>query len=483
VRITPASDEKGDRMSSTQENAEVASEELEALAANLGGALIRPGEAEYESACEIWNGMIDRRPALIVRPANAEDVAASVTFARGHDLPLAVRGGGHGVAGHALCDGGLMIDLRAMNGVEVDPDRRTARVAGGCTLGDADRETQRFGLATPLGVVTATGVAGLTLSGGMGWLRRKHGLSCDNLISAQVVTADGSILTASETENDDLFWAIRGGGGNFGVVTEFDYQLHPVGPEVAFCFVIYPEQNAREVLLGCDRYLAEAPEDVAPIGVLGHVPEADEIPADAHGEPMVALLALHPGDPSEGERVLRPLREIAEPIADLGGTMPYTEAQSALDEDYPDGWRYYWKSVNVPELSDELIERLVAHNAVAPSAHSTVDVWYQGGAMARVGEQETAFGNRSARYLVNPEANWEESGEDDANVAWVRDAVADLRSFSEGGIYLNFPGFLEEGEQLVREGYGANYERLAEIKARYDPENLFRLNANVEPAG
>jgi FAD/FMN-containing dehydrogenase len=470
-------------MSTIDENRTVASENVDAFAAKLSGELIRPGDAGYDSAREIWNGMIVRRPALIARCASADDVAASVRFARDNDLVLAVRGGGHNVAGHALCDGGLVIDLKAMNHVEVDPEGRTVRAEGGCTLGDVDRETQRFGLAAPLGVVTATGIAGLTLSGGMGWLRRKHGLSCDNLVSAQVVVADGSIITASETENDDLFWAIRGGGGNFGVVTSFEYRLHPAGPEVSFCFVIYPASDARQVLLGCERYLGEAPEDIAPVAVLGHVPEVDEIPADAHGKPMAALLALHPGDPGEGERVLRPLREIAQPIADLSGTMPYTDAQAALDEDYPDGWRYYWKSVNVPELSDELIERLVAHNATAPSAHSTVDVWYQGGAMARVGERETAFGNRRAPYLVNPEANWEEAADDDANVAWVRDAVADLRSFSDGGVYLNFPGFLEEGEQLVREGYGENYERLARIKANYDPTNLFRLNANVEPEG
>jgi FAD/FMN-containing dehydrogenase len=470
-------------MSTIDETGTVASENVDALAACLSGGLIRPGDAGYDSARQIWNGMIDRRPALIARCASADDVAASVRFARDNDLALAVRGGGHSVAGHALCDSGLVIDLGAMNRVEVDREGRTVRAEGGCTLGDVDRETQPFGLAVPLGVVTETGIAGLTLSGGMGWLRRKHGLSCDNLVSARVATADGSIVTASEAENDDLFWAIRGGGGNFGVVTSFEYRLHPVGPDVSFCSVIYPASDAREVLLGCERYLADAPEDVAPVAVLGHVPEADEIPAGAHGEPMAALLALHPGDPEEGERVLRPLREIAEPIADLSGTMPYTEAQAVLDEDYPNGWRYYWKSVNVPELSDELIERLVARNAAAPSAHSTVDLWYQGGAMARVGERETAFGNRRARYLVNPEANWEEAADDDVNVAWVREAVADLRSFSDGGIYLNFPGFLEEGEQLVREGYGENYERLARIKTRHDPTNLFRLNANVEPEG
>ncbi len=454
---------------------------VDGLATRLRGSLFRPGDQGYEPARELWNGMIDRRPALVARCAGAEDAVAAVDFARDHELLLAVRGGGHGVAGHALTDGGLVVDLSEMKEVDVDPERRTARAQGGCTLGDLDRETQRHGLATPLGVVTATGIAGLTLSGGMGWLRRKHGLSCDNLVSAQVVTADGSLLTASESENEDLFWAIRGGGGNFGVVTSFEYRLHPVGPEVFVCFVLYPAERAGEVLRFCERYLSEAPEDVAPLAFLGHVPEAEDFPPETQGEPYVALLCPHPGDPAEGERVLRPLREIADPIGDLSDRMPYTEAQGLLDEDYPDGWRYYWKSVNVPALSDELIARLIEHNAAAPSPHSTIDVWYQGGAMARVSEDETAFANRSTPYLLGLEGNWEEDSGSDENVAWVRDTFADLRSFSEGGIYLNFPGFLEEGEQLLHEGYGRNYGRLVEIKTKYDPKNLFRLNANIEP--
>jgi FAD/FMN-containing dehydrogenase len=462
---------------------ELPSAAVEELAAALQGELGRAGDPGYEPALEIWNGMIDRRPALVARCAAAEDVVAAVSFARDHDLLLAVRGGGHGVAGHALCDGGLVIDLSQMRSVEVDPERRTARAQGGCTLGDVDRETQRHGLATPLGVVTATGIAGLTLSGGIGHLRRRHGLSCDNLVSAQVVTADGRLLTASDRENADLFWAIRGGGGNFGVVTSFEYRLHPVGPEVFVCFVFYRARDGREALRSCERHLAEEQEDVAPLAFFGRVPEADDFPAESHGEPYLAILVLHPGDPAEGERALAPLREIADPIADLSGTMAYTAAQALLDEDYPDGWRYYWKSLNVPELSDEVIERLAAHAAAAPSPHSTVDVWYQGGAMAAVGEEETAFANRRQPYLLGIEANWEAQEESDDNVRWVREVFADMTSYSTGGVYLNFPGFLEEGEQLIRDGYGSNLERLVEVKTRYDPRNRFRLNANVEPRG
>ena len=456
---------------------------IDGLASAMRGELIRPDDQAYESARGLWNGMIDRRPALIARCADAQDVVTAVEFARDNELLLAVRGGGHGVAGHALCDGGLVIDLSLMRRVEVDPERMTAHAEGGCTLGDVDRQTQRHGLATPLGVVTETGIAGLTLSGGMGWLRRKHGLSCDSLVSARVLTADGRLLTAGEGENEDLFWALRGGGGNFGVVTDLEYRLHPVGPEVLFCFVVYPAECATEVLRACDEFLSEAPEAVGPLGVFGRVPEVEELPPESHGQPFVALLALHPGDPAEGVRILSPLREIADPIGDLSAPMPYTEAQAVLDEDYPDGRRYYWNSVNVPALSDEVIERLMERAAAAPSPDSTIDVWYQGGAMARVGEAETAFANRSEPYLLGIEGNWDEEAESDENVAWVRDTVAEMRSFSGGGTYLNFPGFLEEGEQLLREGYGSNYGRLVELKTKYDPANLFRLNANIQPGG
>jgi FAD/FMN-containing dehydrogenase len=457
---------------------------VDLLASSLRGRLVAPGDSSYEAACEIWNGMIERRPALIARCASPEDVVAAVELARDHQLLTAVRGGGHGVAGQALCDGGLVIDLSEMRAVEVDPDGRTALAQGGCTLGDLDAATQRHALAAPLGVVTRTGIAGLTLSGGMGWLRRKHGLSCDNLISAQVVTADGVEITARVGEHEDLLWALRGGGGNFGVVTSLEYRLHPVGPDVFVCFTLYPAERAREVLRSCEAFLEEAPEEIAPLGVLGRVPEADEFPAAAHGEPFVALLAVCAGtDPVEGERLLRPLRELGEPIADLSATMPYAQAQGILDEDYPDGWRYYWKSVNLPELGDEAIDRLVALAAEAPSPHSTIDIWYQGGAMARVGEEETAFANRRAPYLVGIEANWEAEPGSGDNVEWVRGVFAEMRGFSAGGVYLNFPGFLEEGEELLQEGYGANYERLRDVKTKYDPANLFRLNANIEPSG
>jgi FAD/FMN-containing dehydrogenase len=457
---------------------------VEQFASRLRGELLRLGDAEYEEARQLWNGVIDRRPALIARCASVEDVACAVNFARENDLLLAVRGGGHNVAGTASADGGLVVDLSAMKEIEVDPERRTVRAGAGVTIGELDEETQKHGLATPMGVVSETGIAGLTLGGGMGWLRRKHGLSADNLISVQVVTADGRIVTASEEENEDLFWGIRGGGGNFGVVTSFDYRLHPVGPEVMFCFVLYPGARAKEVLRFGEEYTADSPDEVSPLGVLGRVPRVEDFPEEWHGEQYVALLAMYAGSVEEGEEALRPLRGLGGQIADLSGPMPYTEAQKILDEDYPDGWRYYWKSVNVNGLDDGVIEALMERAQAAPSDHSTIDVWFQGGAMARIGANESAFGDRSAPILLGIEANWEEDPQEDgANIEWARGCYADMRRFSGGGVYLNFPGFLEEGQGLMRDAYGENYEILVALKNQYDPANLFRLNQNIKPRG
>jgi FAD/FMN-containing dehydrogenase len=454
---------------------------LERFASGLRGELLRPDGTAYEEVRKVWNGLIDKHPALIARCAGVGDVIDSVNFARENDLLVAVRGGGHNVAGNAVCDGGLVIDLSPMKGIRVDPQRRTVRAEGGATLGDLDRETQVFGLATPMGVVSETGIAGLTLGGGIGWLRRKYGLSSDNLVSVDLVSADGRFLTASETENADLFWGIRGGGGNFGVVTSFEYRVHSVGPEVMFCFVLYPGERAKEVLNLCQQYVAEAPDEVSPLVMVGRVPPVEMFPERWHGEPMIAVAAMYAAEAEEGERVLSPLRELGGEIADLSARMPYTVAQSFFDEDYPDGWRYYWKSQNISGLNDEVIEHLVTHAQAAPSDHSTVDVWYQGGAMSRMEATESAFGDRSAPVWIGVEANWEDTQDDEANIAWVRECVADMRRFSGGGAYLNFAGFLEEGDQLIREAFGENHKRLVDLKNKYDPTNLFRLNQNIKP--
>ena len=452
------------------------------LRTRLEGSVLEARDDGYEEARRIWNGTVDKRPAVIARCSGVTDVVGAVTFAREQRLELAVRGGGHGVAGYAISDGGLVVDLSGMKAIHVDSESRTVRAEAGCTLADVDRATQAHGLATPLGVVSQTGIAGLTLGGGLGWMRRKHGLSVDNLVSVDVVTADGRVLTASEAENSDLFWGLRGGGGNFGVVTSFEYRLHRVGPEVMVLFVLYPASLAREVLRFQDEVMATAPDEIGGLAFLGRVPHAEAFPSETHGSPYVALAGLYIGDRDEGAQVFAPWRALGEPLADLSGTMPYVEAQSLLDEDYPDGWRYYWKALDLETMDDEVIDRLVDAAAAAPSHHSTIDVWYHGGAMGRVAADATAFGHR-ALYGITYEANWESETDDADNIAWARRGIAELEGFSRGGGYLNFPGLLEGGDAQVRASYGANYERLVALKDAYDPENLFRLNGNIPPSG
>jgi FAD/FMN-containing dehydrogenase len=454
---------------------------VRAFGARLRGELLQAGDEGYEEARKVWNGMIDRRPALIACASSVADVINSVNFARENDLLVAVRGGGHNVAGTGTVDGGLLIDLSRMKGIKIDPERRTAHVEPGVTIGELDKKTQAFSLAVPLGVVSETGIAGLTLGGGLGWLRRKHGLSSDNLLSVDLVTPDGKFVSASEEVNQDLLWGIKGGGGNFGIVTCFEYGLHAVGPEVMFAFVFYPGEQAREILRSVNEYMAQAPDEVSPLAFLGRVPHDETFPEERQGEPFIAVAAMFAGEVEEGEKVLRPLRELAVPIVDFSATMPYVEAQKVLDEDYPAGGRYYWKSQNVNDLGDETIAYLIEHAEAAPSDHSTIDIWYQGGAMARVGASESAFGDRSAPILLGIEANWDEPRDDEANVEWARGVVASMRRFSSGGAYLNFPGFMEEGQRLMRDSYGENYGRLVELKDEYDPDNLFRLNQNIRP--
>jgi FAD/FMN-containing dehydrogenase len=436
------------------------------------GELFAPGDPGYDEARAVWNG-IDRRPAVVARALDTADVAAAVGLAREEGLKVTARGGGHGVAGNALTDGGLVVDLSLMKAVEVDANARTARAQGGATLGELDTATQEHHLAAPLGVVSKTGIAGLTLSGGIGWLRRKHGLAADNLVSLEVVTADGEVRTASADENPELFWALRGGGGSFGVVTRLEYRLHPLGPEVFVAFVLYPGERTAEVLRAVDGYTAGAPDEVAPVAFMGLVPHAEPFPEDAYGDPYVAVAAVYAGEAAAGEPVLARLRELGDPIADLSGVLPYVQAQSLLDEDYPDGWHYYWKSANLDALSDGAIEVLAEKAFAAPSHHSTIDVWFHGGALDRVDPDSTAFGARPA-YLIGVEANWEPGDSDDDNIAWAREAIAALDPFASGGGYLNFPGLFEEGEEQLRASYGErNHARLVELKRELDPDNLF----------
>ncbi|MFC7202144.1 FAD-binding oxidoreductase [Haloferax namakaokahaiae] len=444
------------------------------------GDVILPSDHRYDEARTIWNGMIDKSPAIIARCAGTADVVDAITFAHNHDLRVAVRGGGHNVSGSAICDDGFVIDLSEMNAVFVDADEKRARAQGGATIGDVDRETQLFGLATALGVVSATGIAGLTLNGGVGHLRRKYGLSMDNLAAAEVVTADGTVRTASPTEHPDLFWAIRGGGGNFGVVTSFEYELHDVGPEVNALFVLHPGDEATTALRAFRDYTESASRDGSVLAFSLLVPEMEEFPEEAWGEPAVAFLGCYDGSRTDAEDEFRALRETTTPIADLSGPMRYTELQSMLDEDYPDGLRYYWKATYVQDLSDDIVELVERYGYDSPSSLSTVDIWHLGGAISDVAPDETAFWHRNSEFMVTFEANWEDPAMDDENVAWVRDGITELRGMAgTTGAYGNFPGFGEDPSQTM---FGGNYDRLAEIKAKYDPDNLFRLNQNVAPA-
>ncbi|HKY24017.1 MAG TPA: FAD-binding oxidoreductase [Gaiella sp.] len=455
--------------------------DVERLRESVQGSVFAPGDAGYDAARRIWNGAIDRRPACIARCTGVADVVAAVRVARERDLLVAVLSGGHGVGGHALCDDGLVIDLSPMKGIRVDPAKGSARAEAGVLWGELDRETQHFGLATVGGIVTHTGIAGLTLGGGIGWLMRKHGATVDNLLSADVVTAQGEIVTASEEENADLFWAIRGGGGNFGVVTSFEYRLHPVGPIVLAGMVFYALEDAPEVLRFYRELVAEAPDELTTIFELSVAPPAPFLPEEVHGKPIVWVGACYAGSPDEGAEIVRSLKEFGRPIADLLEPRRYTDLQAMFDPMVPHGWHRYWKSVELPTLTDAAIDTRVAHASAQTSPRSYCIVFHLGGAMARVGADATAFSQRDDSHNVNVNAVWTEEDPDaERHIAWARDFFDAMQPHAGGRVYLNFLG--EEGGNRVRQAYGAaTYERLVELKRAYDPTNFFRLNQNIEP--
>lgn len=458
---------------------------LESFFNQFKGQIIRPDDADYETARRVWNGVIDKYPALIVRPVDTDDVSLAVTLARKSNLLLSVRGGGHNVAGHATNDGGLVIDLSSMKKIEVDPVQRIARAQGGVTWGELDAATQVYGLAAPGGVFSKTGIAGLTLGGGLGWLRNTYGLSCDNLIGAEVVTADGQVIRASAQENADLLWGLRGGGGNFGVVTTFEYQLHPVGPEVMFVFAFHEvesEDRMKEALRFFHDFTSQAPLEVNTIFAFGMIPpEPDHFPVELHGRRFALFGAMYAGSVETGKRALQPLLDFGEPMLDASGVKPYIEVQQTFDHDYPDGMRYYWKSLNLQALDETIIDRIVDHARRQVSPYSTTDLWHIGGAIRNSGAQDSAFFGRNAAYIINPEANWITPDDDAANIAWVRNFVAAMADFSDGSRYLNFPGFQEEGDEMMQKAFASQYQRLAALKQKYDPQNLFRLNQNIKP--
>jgi FAD/FMN-containing dehydrogenase len=442
---------------------------VQEFAANLRGEFLRPEDDGYDATRAVFNGMVDKRPAMIVRCAGPADVIRGVDFARTHDLLLSVHGGGHSVAGNAVSDGGLMLDLSSMKGIRIDPTRRIAQAQAGLTLGEFDHETQTFGLATTLGVVSVTGIAGLTLGGGLGWLNGKYGLTCDNLLSADMVTADGRLLTASDEENEDLYWGIRGGGGNFGVVTSFEYELHPVGM-VLGGGLRYPASQARDFLRFYYEFASTCPDELSTAASLGQAPD---------GSVVVGVAVCYCGSVESGERVLSTLRAFGSPLDDSIQPMPYRTLQSAPDAGFPLGRQHYWKSSYLKHLSDEAIEVMLRFVAEMPSPLSGVGLQQMHGAASRVAPDATAFPHRDEHYDFLILSQWTDPSDSEENIRWTRTFFEAMEPFFEEGVYVNNLG--EEGEDRVKEAYGENYGRLVVLKDKYDPANLFRLNQNVRP--
>jgi FAD/FMN-containing dehydrogenase len=452
---------------------------VDAFGKQLKGELITPSSRGYDEARKIWNAMIDRRPGLIARCANSDDVVHAVRFAGQHGLLVSVRGGGHNIAGNAVCDGGLVIDLSAMKSVRVDPERKTVRVEPGVTLGEMDRETQAFGLATPSGINSTTGIAGLTLGGGFGWISRKYGMTIDNLIEAEVVTARGEKLRVSESSNPDLFWGIRGGGGNFGVVTSFEFRLHPVGPEVLAGLVVHPIADAPSLLRQYRDIAAKAPDEFTAWVVLRKAPPLPFLPEKVHGTDILVFAMCYAGSIADGERAAKPLRSLGKPIADVVGPSPFAGFQSAFDPLLTPGLRNYWKSHNFTTLSDGAIDTILKHVGSLPTPLSEAFIGQMGGAQSRVGPDATAYEHRQIAFILNVHTRWENASDDRRCITWARGFFDAMRPHATGGVYVNFMPD-DEGDR-VQAAYGRNYARLASLKKKYDPDNLFRLNQNIQP--
>lgn len=446
----------------------------------LRGGLLQPNDAGYDAARTLWNAMIERRPALIVRCAGEADVLQAVAFARDHDLPLAVRGGGHNIAGTALCDNGLVVDLSAMNAVKIDPDARRAYVAGGATLGDFDHEAQAYGLATPLGINSTTGVAGLTLGGGFGWLSRMLGLAADNLLAVDLVSADGRRLHASGGQHADLFWALRGGGGNFGVVTQFEFQLHPVGPAVTAGLMVFPRAQAQQVLRRYRDFTVAMGEDLNVWVVLRKAPPLPFLPVAVHGQDVVVLAAFSPRAPDAIMSAIAPLRGFGQAHGEHLGAVPYTAWQQAFDPLLAPGARNYWKSHNFTTISDAAIDTLIGYAGSLPAPQSEIFLGKLGGQINRVAADATAYPHRDTEYVMNVHTRWSDAADDGPCIAWARDLFAAMAPHAAGSVYINF--LTQDEEHRLADAYGNNYERLVRVKTQYDPRNLFRNNQNIRPA-
>ncbi len=457
----------------------VSDEAVAAFAASIRGKVMTPGDAGYDEARKIFNGMIDRKPGLIAQPADTGDVQKCVNFARENGLLVSVKCGGHAASGHAVCEGGLMIDLRKLNSIVVDPAARTAIAGGGTHWGELDAATQEHGLAVTGGRVPSTGIGGLTLGSGSGWLERKLGYTVDNMIGAEVVTADGSILQANETENPDLFWGLRGGGGNFGIVTKFEYRLHSVGPMVYGGMLVFPRFRAAEVIRGYRDFMETADDDIGGGVALVCAPPEEFVPEPMHGMPVVGIIVCYTGDPENAETALKPIMDL-QPVMAMTQPMPYLELQKLIEAGNPPGLQNYWKADMYPVLPDDAIDALVAAAAEPPSTTTTVLVQPQGGATARVPDGETALGWRGAKWSIHYLGMWEDPAEDEAQIEWVRKIAEAMKPWAQEGTYLNY--LSDEGEDRVKESFGVHYKRMEELKDKYDPENFFRLNQNIRPS-
>ena len=453
---------------------------LNDLKARLQGVLVLPGDPTYDDTRSIWNAMIDRRPALIARCRGVADVVRCVNFAREQGLTLCIKGGGHNIAGLAVCEGGFMIDMSLMRGVWVDSNKRVAHAQGGCLLSDVDRETQIHGLATVLGFVSNTGIAGLTLGGGFGYLTRRFGWTSDNVLSMEVVTAGGRVVRASEQENPDLFWGLRGGGGNFGIVTNFEYQLYPIGPEVIAGAIAWHAKDARGVLEMSRAVTDQAPPELSCAVALRIAPPAPWLPKDVHGKPIIALFVCYSGALEAGRAAVAPIKGFGSPVADIVQARPYVMHQSLLDATQPKGRRYYWKSEYLPSLEPDLLAEVMEHASRIDSPHSAIVLFAIHGAVSRFPQEHSPVGNRDAAWVINITAAWENARDDEANIGWARSAWEAVRRFSTGGTYVNFLTE-EEGDERIHAAYGQNYSRLADVKTKWDPENFFRTNKNITP--
>lgn len=455
------------------------SRKIEELKNGFKGEIILPGGGDYENARKIWNAMIDKRPALIARCATTSDVVRGVNFARDNGLLLAIRGGGHNIAGNAMCDDGIVIDLSHMKTARVDPETRRVTIEGGATLADLDAATQAFGLATPVGINSTTGVAGLTLGGGFGWLSRKHGMTVDNLESAEVVTATGEVVHASATEHPDLFWALRGGGGNFGVVTRFEFRLHPVGPDVLSGLIVYPISEAKSVLQQYREFIATVPDELSVWTILRQAPPLPFLPEKVHGKGIIALALIYAGDPKQGETLIEPLRHFGTPLGEHVGVQPYVAWQQAFDPLLTPGARNYWKSHNFSTLKDGLFDAVIDCIGKLPSPQCEIFFGAIGGATTRPAPDSMAYAHRDAKFVMNVHGRWNEPADDKHCIGWSRDFFNASAPFASGGVYVNFLT-ADEGDR-VRSAYGSNYDRLAQVKSKYDPNNLFRMNQNIVP--